>query len=375
MEKIRGVNLGNWLVLEKWMSPELYDGTTAADETYLCLQLSENEKRARLKTHRDHYITSRDFAYLKEKGFNAVRLPVPFFVFEDVGPYVSCSEYVDKAMKWAKDYGLRVLLDLHTVPGSQNGSDNAGICGICQWSNHPERVELALDVLERLALRYGRESALLGIEVLNEPMPSDGKLSQHMTGSIMDRYPAVDKEAAKENTTYTWAWLENFYREAYRRVRKYLPVSKAVVFDDAFDIVHAADWLAAQKDFENVMLDTHQYIMLADWILGSEGKDLEAYRSYIQDVFVKEVSYGQSKVPTFCGEWSLYTESEAAKVPDRAAVDAFYRGVAEASIAAFDRNCTGWFYWCYKTHIDDPAWDCWDVGKCIANGWFPEAAK
>ena len=373
MEKIRGVNLGNWLVLEKWMSPELYNGTTAADETYFCMQLSENEKRARLKIHRDHYITSRDFAYLREKGFNAVRLPVPFFVFEDVGPYVSCAEYVDKAMKWAGDYGIKVLLDLHTVPGSQNGSDNAGLCGICQWSDHPKRVEMTYDVLERLALRYGQDPALLGIEVLNEPMPSDGKLSQHMTGSIMDRYPAVDKEAAKKNTTYTWAWLEDFYREAYRRVRKYLPVSKAVVFDDAFDIVHAADWVSAQG-FENVMLDTHQYIMLADWILGSEGRDLASYEKYIQDVFVKEVSYGQSKVPTFCGEWSLYTEADLVKTGDKAVRDRFYRGLAEASVAAFE-HCDGWFYWCYKTHIDDPVWDCWDMGKCLSNGWMPEGKE
>ncbi len=26
---INGVNLGNWLVLEKWMSPDLFAGTTA----------------------------------------------------------------------------------------------------------------------------------------------------------------------------------------------------------------------------------------------------------------------------------------------------------------------------------------------------------
>ena len=376
MDAIRGVNLGNWLVLEKWMSPELYDGTTAADETYLCLQLSENEKRSRLKVHRDHYITSRDFAYLKEKGFNAVRLPVPFFVFEDVGPYVSCAEYVDKAMKWANDYGLKVLLDLHTVPGSQNGSDNAGICGIVQWANHPKRVELALNTLERLALRYGQDPALLGIEVLNEPMPSDGYLAKLLeaTGtSILNRYPAVDKEAAKQNASYDWAWLEGFYTEAYRRIRQYLPKDKAVVFDDAFDMHHAADWLAAQP-FENVILDTHQYIMMADWVLGSQGKGLEGYRDYIGDVFVKEVSYGQSKVPTIVGEWSLYTEAQAARTPDKAERDAFYRGVAEASIAAFT-HCEGWFYWCYKTHIDDSAWGCWDVGKCIANGWIPHEAQ
>ena len=26
---IKGVDLGNWLVLEKWMNPALFDGTTA----------------------------------------------------------------------------------------------------------------------------------------------------------------------------------------------------------------------------------------------------------------------------------------------------------------------------------------------------------
>ena len=33
--KVKGVNLGNWLVLEKWMSPALFAGTTAEDE-YIC---------------------------------------------------------------------------------------------------------------------------------------------------------------------------------------------------------------------------------------------------------------------------------------------------------------------------------------------------
>ena len=27
--KVKGVNLGNWLVLEKWMNPALFAGTTA----------------------------------------------------------------------------------------------------------------------------------------------------------------------------------------------------------------------------------------------------------------------------------------------------------------------------------------------------------
>jgi hypothetical protein len=38
---IRGVNVGNWLVLEKWMSPKLFEGTDAEDEFYLCADLDE----------------------------------------------------------------------------------------------------------------------------------------------------------------------------------------------------------------------------------------------------------------------------------------------------------------------------------------------
>jgi len=31
-QKLKGVNLGGWLVLEKWMTPKLFEGTTAEDE-------------------------------------------------------------------------------------------------------------------------------------------------------------------------------------------------------------------------------------------------------------------------------------------------------------------------------------------------------
>ena len=58
---IKGVNLGNWLVLEKWMSPALFEGTTAEDEYYLPTQLSPEAYEARIKIHRSEYITERDF--------------------------------------------------------------------------------------------------------------------------------------------------------------------------------------------------------------------------------------------------------------------------------------------------------------------------
>ena len=63
---IKGVNLGNWLVLEKWMNPALFEGTTAEDEYYLPTQLSPEVYEARIKIHRSEYITERDFVTIKE---------------------------------------------------------------------------------------------------------------------------------------------------------------------------------------------------------------------------------------------------------------------------------------------------------------------
>lgn len=49
---IKGVNLGNWLVLEKWMSPALFEGTEAQDEYYLPRWLSREVYEARIRIHR-----------------------------------------------------------------------------------------------------------------------------------------------------------------------------------------------------------------------------------------------------------------------------------------------------------------------------------
>ncbi|WP_341278013.1 hypothetical protein [Paenibacillus sp. FSL H8-0537] len=47
MKKVKGVNLGNWLVLEKWMNPAMFEGTEYEDETWLCRTLPHDMKVAR----------------------------------------------------------------------------------------------------------------------------------------------------------------------------------------------------------------------------------------------------------------------------------------------------------------------------------------
>ena len=58
------------------------------------------------------------------RSLNHVRLPIGYWAFE-VGPgepYISGQQaYLQKAVTWAAKYNLKVIVDLHGAPGSQNG--------------------------------------------------------------------------------------------------------------------------------------------------------------------------------------------------------------------------------------------------------------
>ena len=253
MEKIKGVNLGNWLVLEKWMLPEMFAGTGAEDEVWLNRKVSSDELKEKMKKHRDTFITEKDFAFIKEQGIGLLRIPVPYFIFGDREPFNGCIEYLDKAFDWAEKYGLQILIDLHTVPGSQNGYDNGGITGVCKWCKNPQEVEFALTVLERLAERYKNRVGLYGIEVLNEPISFLVYATAPSTGK------AVDKEEAKGSSYVPMPFLENFYRNAYKRLRQILPENKTIVFHDGFRLRHWRRFFR-KENMKNVVLDTHIYI-------------------------------------------------------------------------------------------------------------------
>lgn len=189
---LRGVNLGAWLVLERWMTPDTYRDTDAPDEYTLCLKLG-NQAKSRLEKHRENFITTADFHWMKNCGLNAVRLPVGYWALEAPKPYIESSQYINFALDQCQKNGLMLLLDLHGAPGSQNGWDHSGRSGSINWAKDPQNIQETLRILESFAQKYGNHPALYGIELLNEPSP---KLS-------------LDT-------------LQQFYQDGYTRVRKHL---------------------------------------------------------------------------------------------------------------------------------------------------------
>lgn len=365
MEKLRGVNLGNWLVLEKWMSEGLFEGTTAMDETYLCRELGRERAEERLKVHRDEFITERDFEDIAMKGFNAVRIPVPFFLFEDVGPYIHCYEYLDNAFDWAEKYGLKILVDLHTAPGGHNGTDNSGICGICTWSVRQEYVDYTVSVLEQIAIRYGMRKAMWGLGVLNEPMCRDTEAGKHLNIHDFEKlYVPRDREMAKENTNYTLAFLQQFYRDAYHVIRRHMGTDKYVVFCDAFELGIWDDFL---KEFEGAVLDTHNYLMTPDKMLFRE-KNVEIYRNYLQKLGQK-VNETAKKVPLIVGEWNAQNRADGLAEMNEEQRAYLYTTVADEFQKGMS-ECLGWFYWSYKVHGCGMDSICDDAGRMVSHGWL-----
>lgn len=384
---IKGVNLGNWLVLEKWMSPGLFAGTTAEDEYYLPTQLPREVYEARIRTHRAEYITERDFTRIRAMGMNTVRIPVPYFIFGDREPFIGCVEELDRAFNWAERYGLKILIDLHTAPDSQNGFDNGGISGVCKWSQEPEEVEFELTVLERLAQRYGKREGLWGIEVINEPITEE--IWEHM--DVPARYPAVDPEKAAGTRPNTLEFIRQFYLDAYDRLRKYLPEEKCVVIHDAFLLKAWKDFMREDK-YKNVVLDTHQYLMMAEG-LGCE-QTVEGYLKFIKENYEADIREMQEYFPVICGEWCLFNslavgrdtkggqtvlngqEGMSKESIDDEEKKKIYQALADAQLEAWKAG-SGYFYWSYKLLVDTVndagwiGWDSWDLGRCVDFGWFP----
>lgn len=381
MKKIKGVNLGNWLVLEKWMLPEMFEGTGAEDEVWLNRKMNSAELKEKMKEHRDTFITEQDFAFIKEQGIWLLRIPVPYFIFGDRPPFNGCVEYLDKAFDWAEKYGLQILIDLHTVPGSQNGYDNGGLTGVCKWCKNPEEVEFSLTVLERLTKRYGQREGLYGIEVLNEPISFLVYATAPSTGK------AVDKEEAKGSGYVPLPFLENFYRNAYRRLRKILPENKTIVFHDGFRLRHWGKFFR-KEHMKNVVLDTHIYIFAMESFV-------PIHMPWVYQIYIKSqqrlIERIQRDVPVVVGEWCIcnkYAEKavsgkSAEESSDRSAQAAAqdelrkkrYLEIAAMQLQAWESGA-GWIYWSYqfkpnrKEPLDEKWKESWDFSRCVENGWI-----
>jgi glucan 1,3-beta-glucosidase len=112
--------LGGWFVLEPWITPSLFEqwanGGGVVDEYTLTAALGKQNAQSRLTQHWSTFITEADFKEIASFGLNHVRIPVGYWAFNpnSAEPYVQGQlPFLDNAIRWARNAGLRVMLDLH----------------------------------------------------------------------------------------------------------------------------------------------------------------------------------------------------------------------------------------------------------------------
>ncbi|KAI8058585.1 glycoside hydrolase superfamily [Syncephalis plumigaleata] len=350
-EKIRGVNLGGWLVLEPWITPSLFEQF---------LPLHENDQ-------------ADDFRKLAAAGINHVRIPIGYWAVNTLReePWVQGHiPYLFKAVNWASTYNMKVMIDLHGAPGSQNGFDNSGKKGPITWLKDPSHVKRTLNALDQLSsmLPESKYPHVTSVQLVNEPAN---------WGLNMDS-------------------VRQFYREGRAVVQRNQP-NRIVAIHDAFLPLNQWEDFVRPYNNSKIILDTHVYhVFMDDLLKKNEDEHLEHSCSIKRDI-----ERSQTLVNTITGEWSLATTDCAqwlngfnigarwdGTIPSRNGVpitpgntclydhDIRYfsqeyrewlKRFTEIQMDTYEAG-SGWFFWNFKTEREPQ----WSYLKGVEQGWIPK---
>ena len=239
---IRGVNLGGWLSLEPFITPSLFNTYKAdqniVDEYSLTTLLGPSKAAQVLEKHYAQFITEDDFASIQAAGFDHVRIPYSYWAVTTYpgDPYVPkiSWRYLLRGIEYARRYGLRVNLDLHALPGSQNGWNHSGRQGTIGWLNGTDgalNAQRSLDLHTQLSTffaqpRYQNVITIYGL--VNEP-----KMIALPQSAVVD-------------------WTES----AAQIVRKG-GMNQTIAFGDGF--LGLEKWQGQLQGISGMVLDAHEY--------------------------------------------------------------------------------------------------------------------
>ncbi|KAH9972788.1 glycoside hydrolase superfamily [Lactifluus volemus] len=327
---VRGVGLGGWFMLE-----------------------DENTALAALQRHWNTWITEDDFVQMAAAGLTHSSIGywhVP--TNASVVPYVPGGwPYIKRALGWARQHNIHVILDVHGAPGSQNGFDNSG-----QHTNTPQ---CDLEVIKVIATEVG--SQVDAIELLNE-----------IAGFLGPQWNAAAR---------------TFYQSGYDVVRQAAGDNVVVVIGDTFDALSSWQGLLDYPQATRAMMDVHRYQLFSD---GELTRTLDQHVQFSCQTILPELrgyastTFGRST--TDCAMWlngrgtgsrwegtfgggpaigscTGYTGNYSTFSQDlKTTMRKYWEAQVEVAEAV-----QGWLFWTWKTESADE----WSYSKGLEGGWIP----
>ena len=386
---IRGVNVGGWLSIEPFITPSLFQtfnsSANVVDEWTLTSTLGPDQAKETIEQHYSSFVNAQTFSDIRAAGFDHVRIPFSYWAVTtyEGDPYVPkvSWRYLLRGIEYCRWNGLRVNLDLHGVPGSQNGWNHSGRQGVIGWLNGTDgdlNAQRTIDIHNQLSTffaqpRYKNIIQLYGL--VNEP-----------------RMIVLD-------TTKVINWTAN----AISTVRGN-NITCTIVFSDGF--LGLDNWQGKFQGLDNLLLDAHQYVIFNDGQIAMSHSDklnfaCAGWSAQMQSSENTATGFG----PTLCGEWSqadtdctLYLNgvgtgarwdgtmagnggpqcptknnpicecNDANASPDRysATYKQWLLDFAEAQMQSFEIGW-GWFYWTWDTESSTQ----WSYKNGLAAGILP----
>ncbi|EJD06576.1 glycoside hydrolase family 5 protein [Fomitiporia mediterranea MF3/22] len=377
-DKIRGVNLGGWFVLEPWITPSIFENTgndDIIDEFTFGQHLNSSYAQQVLQQHWNTWITEDDFKAIRAAGLNHVRIPlgywsVPMDDNESVSPYIAGAwPYFLRALNWAKSNSLNVIVDLHGAPGSQNGYDNSGQrTNNPVWATGDGNVNRTIEILSFIAEKAGGMIDVL--ELLNEA-----------AGFISSEWATT---------------IRQFWQDGYNAVRQAAGSGMKIMIGDAFLTVQNWENFLTYPSSQGVMMDIHEYqIFSVEELQRSNDEHIDFACSLIPGL----ADYDQNDLWTIVGEWSTASTDCAQWLNGRgigSRWDGTYPGSGTPTLGScagltgnsanfssdfksylrkywevqvdIGESVSGWIYWTWKTESADE----WSYQKGLEGGWIPQ---
>jgi glucan 1,3-beta-glucosidase len=310
------------------------------------------------------------------------------------------TRYFLKAIEWARKYGIRINLDLHAVPGSQNGWNHSGrlgetnfLRGAMGYANAQRTLDYIRIITEFISQPQYKDVVVM-FGVLNEP-----RGSPVIGGTQLDGlYVLISFWPFREANSSLFS-----YKAVYDTVREVTGLGEGngpvISFHEGFQgLTHYSGFM---QNADRIALDNHPYIcfgqqssaamstyattpcddwgkMMNDSMVNFGLTGAGEFSNAVTDcgLWLNNVNEGTRYEGTYSSEGPWPSQGSCTEWTDWQNWDQTMKdGIEKFALASMDA-LQNWFFWTWKIgnstrsgKIESPAWS-YQLG--LEQGWMPK---